>query len=229
MGRESFMLYKAFYEPLKTLTNEQKGRLLTAIFEYQISKKEIELDEAEQMAFMFIKNQFRVDDAKYELVVQRNRVNALGRVKTQSYPVDTEKEKEKEKEKENKKEGYRKGLKKITADKPDILDQEPASFVRQVVPYVPLEDNWCVSKPIFNICVKNGLLPQHIQQAQKAYIFECNRRQFRDADNDLGFVYYLKRFLLDLEDKGEIECLSTSSRILDTVHLIKVEAGYVEK
>lgn len=225
MGRESFMLYKAFYEPLKTLTNEQKGRLLTAIFEYQISKKEIQLDDAEQMAFMFIKNQFRVDDAKYENVVQRNRMNALGRLKTQAHPVDTEKDKDKEKDKEKDKDKKSKSLRKLSVDVQDITSE--ASYVRKVVPYIPLEDSWTVSPNIFDICVKNGLSEEAVQQAVQAYIHECNRRQFRDQDNDLGFVYYLKRFLLELEAKGQGK-LSSSEDILQAVHHIKLEAGYVD-
>ena len=37
MVRESFLLYKSFYEPIKSLSLEAKGALLEAIYEYQVS------------------------------------------------------------------------------------------------------------------------------------------------------------------------------------------------
>ena len=33
--RPSFLIYKSFYKPIKNLSNEDKGKLFTAIFEHQ--------------------------------------------------------------------------------------------------------------------------------------------------------------------------------------------------
>ena len=33
--RPSFLIYKSFYKPIKILSNEDKGKLFKAIFEYQ--------------------------------------------------------------------------------------------------------------------------------------------------------------------------------------------------
>ena len=74
MGKESFIIYKSFYEPLKMLTDEQLGRLFRAIFEYQINNKE-EVEDDIKMAFEFFKNQFRIDEKKYNVIVERNKRN----------------------------------------------------------------------------------------------------------------------------------------------------------
>lgn len=88
MNKESFLIYKSFYEPIKYLSNEQLGRLLRAIFEYQINGN-LDIDEDIKMAFEFFKNQFRIDDIKYQKKVEANRENGKkgGRPKkTQNNP-----------------------------------------------------------------------------------------------------------------------------------------------
>ena len=74
MDKNSFIIYKSFYKPVKRLTNEQLGRLFRALFEYQIDKKE-DVDDDIVIAFEFFKNRFDLDDAKYEKVVERNKKN----------------------------------------------------------------------------------------------------------------------------------------------------------
>lgn len=74
--KESFLIYKNFYEPIKLLSDEQLGRLLRGIFEYQISEKEM-TDQDLFMAFSFFKNQFILDAKKYEKVILRNQKNGL--------------------------------------------------------------------------------------------------------------------------------------------------------
>lgn len=117
MQREGFIIYKSFYEPLKILSDEQLGKLFRAIFEYQINNVE-DVNPDIKMAFEFFKNQFRLDNDKYEKIIERNRENGKkgGRPKqTQENlknPVglkepkkaDKDKEKDKEKDKDNKKE-----------------------------------------------------------------------------------------------------------------------------
>jgi hypothetical protein len=86
--KESFVIYKAFYEPISELSDEDLGQLFRFIFLYQI--KEIEPPNTSRiyMAFQFFKNQFRLDDAKYLKVVNRNKNNGSkgGRPKTQDNP-----------------------------------------------------------------------------------------------------------------------------------------------
>lgn len=63
--KDSFILYNSFYEPIKTLKNEQLGKLLRAIFDYTING-EITQDKEILVAFMFIKNQIDIDSKKWQ-------------------------------------------------------------------------------------------------------------------------------------------------------------------
>lgn len=65
MKKDSFILYNSFFEALKTLNNEQLGRLFKAIFEYTIDEKITE-DNDILVAFLFIKNQLDIDNKKWE-------------------------------------------------------------------------------------------------------------------------------------------------------------------
>lgn len=87
MAKESFIIYKSFYEPIKYLNNEQLGKLFRTIFEYQINKTE-NVDDDIRMAFEFFKNQFRLDDEKYKKIVERNKLNGKkgGRPKNPEEP-----------------------------------------------------------------------------------------------------------------------------------------------
>ena len=51
--------------PIKILSYENKGKLFEAIFEYQINGK-LEAEPQIQMAFAFFKNQFELDQKKWE-------------------------------------------------------------------------------------------------------------------------------------------------------------------
>jgi len=65
MQKENFILYNSFYEPIKSLKNEQLGKLLRAIFNYTING-EITQDNEILVPFMFIKNQIDIDTNKWE-------------------------------------------------------------------------------------------------------------------------------------------------------------------
>lgn len=75
MAKESFVLYKSMYDPIKDLSPEHKGEFLDAIFLYQIEGVEPDKSSPIYMAFLFFKNQFKLDDKKYEKVVERNKNN----------------------------------------------------------------------------------------------------------------------------------------------------------
>lgn len=74
-SKEGFLLYKGFWEPIKGLPNEKLGMLFRAIFEYQISGVEPGPENEIFMAFLFFKNQFKVDEKKYQTIIERNRNN----------------------------------------------------------------------------------------------------------------------------------------------------------
>lgn len=72
---DSFIIYKSFYEPIKGLSDEQLGRLLRAIFEWQINGQPGTLGQDIEIAFGFFTNQFRVDNEKWENRCRINREN----------------------------------------------------------------------------------------------------------------------------------------------------------
>ena len=109
--RESFILYKSFYEPISKLTDEQLGRLFRAIFKWQIDGK-AEPENDIEMAFLFIVNQFRIDNDKYQERCDINRkniqsrwerekkdTNEYNRIHSNTKHTDNDNGKEKEKEK----------------------------------------------------------------------------------------------------------------------------------
>lgn len=87
MPREAFLLYGKFQEPIMRLSNESKGMLLTALFEYHNTGREIELPMDVQMAFLFIKNQMDLDAKKYkdkcDVRAEAGRKSAAARAKKQ--------------------------------------------------------------------------------------------------------------------------------------------------
>ena len=121
MGKESFLLYKSFYEPIKDLPDEELGQLLRLIFIHQINHGSIgstTVNPKIKMAFEFFKNQFRLDDEKYQKFValqkEKGRKSAEARKSKKStkptavnrgQPVSTESTyNENENENENEKE-----------------------------------------------------------------------------------------------------------------------------
>lgn len=79
--KDSFIIYNSFYEPIKTLTDEQLGKLFRSIFEYTTTG-EITKDKEIIVAFMFIKNQIDMDTKKWEEEKQkRSEAGRLGGIK----------------------------------------------------------------------------------------------------------------------------------------------------
>jgi len=67
MKKDSFVLYKSLYEPIKALSTEEKGVFLDAIFKYQLDGTiDNSMNPMVRMAFLFFKNQFDLDAKKYE-------------------------------------------------------------------------------------------------------------------------------------------------------------------
>ncbi len=71
-----FIIYNTQYNPIKWLSLEQKGKLLDRIFLYNIWENIESWDAVIEMAFWFFKQQFEMDNKKYqETVVERNKIN----------------------------------------------------------------------------------------------------------------------------------------------------------
>ena len=75
MTKDGFVIYKSFYAPIQSLSDESLGKLFRAIFEYQIHGVCVELPIELTMAFNFFKTKFESDNIKYEAVVERNKIN----------------------------------------------------------------------------------------------------------------------------------------------------------
>lgn len=83
MAKDTFIIYKSFYKPISRLSDKRLGRLFRAIFQYQIDG-EATVEEDIEMAFEFFKNQFEIDESKYQGIVERNRSNGRKGVNTVS-------------------------------------------------------------------------------------------------------------------------------------------------
>jgi len=153
--RPSFLLYKSFYSPVKHLKDDELGLLFRALFDYQDGLEIKDLSPQVGMAFAFFKNQFDLDEQKYQTVLERNKSNGSkgGRPKKEETQANLENpvgfyeprkgEKEKETEKETEKE---KEIKKEKEDKNILSESQFESFWES---YIPVKTN--------NGFVKKGL------------------------------------------------------------------------
>lgn len=75
--KKSFVLYHDFRNWFSLLTDEELGRLIRAIFDYEMNKTLPEnLTEKEQIAFLMVRDTLDRDREKYERVCNRNKENA---------------------------------------------------------------------------------------------------------------------------------------------------------
>lgn len=72
--KKSFILHIDSLSVLSELTNEQKGELFQAVFDYNIGK-EVVLTGLMKAIFVSFKNQFDRDNKKYQSIVERNKIN----------------------------------------------------------------------------------------------------------------------------------------------------------
>lgn len=66
MDKNSFLIYIDYQEQFELLTDEQAGKLIKAIIEYEKTGKILELDGMTKMAFSFIKTQLDRDREKWQ-------------------------------------------------------------------------------------------------------------------------------------------------------------------
>ena len=78
VDRQSFIIYKNFYEPIKHLNNTDLGKLFRAIFEYNLADKNVNgvvVPPEVKIPFEFFRNQFNLDEAKWMKRVNASREN----------------------------------------------------------------------------------------------------------------------------------------------------------
>ena len=88
--KDSMILYTAYAEKFKKLTNEQFGKLIRLMIQYQQDGIAPEIEDlAVALAFDVVKGDIDYNNAKYKKVVERNKENGKkgGRPKTQNSPV----------------------------------------------------------------------------------------------------------------------------------------------
>ena len=69
MGKDTFIIYTSFYRPISILSDRQLGRLFRAIFRYNLGEV-VDVEEDIRMAFEFFKNQFEIDESKYQAKIK---------------------------------------------------------------------------------------------------------------------------------------------------------------
>jgi hypothetical protein len=74
MSKKSFVLHIDSLQVVEELSDEQAGKLLKAIYNYQIGADD-ELDLVTKVCFLPFRNQFIRDAVKYEETVERNKIN----------------------------------------------------------------------------------------------------------------------------------------------------------
>ena len=86
--KKTFLLFTDLNVPFKSLSDEDAGKLIKAIFEYQNGGLMQKLPPQVNMAFLFIKQQLDRSDEHYEAICERNRINGAkgGRPKKPNKP-----------------------------------------------------------------------------------------------------------------------------------------------
>ena len=90
--KNSFILYKSYFDILKDLPDEDAGVLFKAILKYQSEGEISQLSPSLALAFKFIKNQFDLDDLKYNEFIEKQSANGKkgGRPKIKSIEEEIE-------------------------------------------------------------------------------------------------------------------------------------------
>ena len=74
--KKSFILYGSYYEQIMLLSIEERGQLLSAIYEYQMNGEvSVEMNPIVAMAFSFVRSDMDRDAEKYEEKCAKNRAN----------------------------------------------------------------------------------------------------------------------------------------------------------
>lgn len=77
MGRPGIMLYFDILEPVRVLTNSERGKLLTAILEYGKEGKEPSFTGKLALAWGFVRPKIDMDGERYDSVVEKRNTRAF--------------------------------------------------------------------------------------------------------------------------------------------------------
>lgn len=93
MDKISFLIYLEYEEQFKLLNDEELGKLIRAIMNYEKNGEIPQLEGMLKMAFSFIKTRLDKDREKYKSKCEKNRENAKkgGRPKKQMEEKEIEK------------------------------------------------------------------------------------------------------------------------------------------
>lgn len=75
--KKSFLVYMDYKQHLQLLSDEERGKLFMALFDYASLGETPKFDGMLKMAFSFIKAQMDRDAEKYEAICERNRANGI--------------------------------------------------------------------------------------------------------------------------------------------------------
>lgn len=103
--KRSFILYLDYKKPLELLSDEQRGQLLLALFDYIETGEVPTLEAAAEIAFSFIQMQIDRDAQKYVEQCEKNRANGTrgGRPSSKTDGIKEKQEQPKESERFSKK------------------------------------------------------------------------------------------------------------------------------
>lgn len=87
--KPGFLIYNDYRETLSMLSDDELGKLIRAIFEYEINNVLPNLDKTIMMAFNFIKTDLDRNSNHYDSICERNRNNGLkgGRPRNPNNPL----------------------------------------------------------------------------------------------------------------------------------------------
>lgn len=96
--KNSFILYADAYDSIRTLTDEECGQLLRAIFLYHCGEELPELTPVVGMAFSFLRRTFDANSSKYKYKCEKAKAaakvrwdaNACERIKRNAFDADTD-------------------------------------------------------------------------------------------------------------------------------------------
>ena len=92
---DSFILYTSYYAIIEGLTDEQLGKLMSAIFIYARDGEVINLEPTLRMAFAFIKDDMERNQAKYNEKREKLRANAQKRWQKKQLDANAEESQQK--------------------------------------------------------------------------------------------------------------------------------------
>ena len=75
--KPGFLIYNDYKETLSMLSDEELGKLIRVIFEYEINDTIPKLNPAMMMAFNFIKVDLDRSNNNYEIRCEKNRINGI--------------------------------------------------------------------------------------------------------------------------------------------------------